>query len=117
MRPRRSDRRLIITVCPREPGTVRLPLSPGRPLRRFDATAIARELVALARARGLSDRVEVREGCAGGCQRPGPNVDVAILALPQPGGRPDHVAVGRKSYVYSLTSLDYLARILDDNLM
>jgi hypothetical protein len=95
---------------------VRLALSPGRPVRRFGATAIARELAALARARGLADRVEVREGCAGGCQRPGPNVDVAIFALPQPGGRLDHVAVGRKSYVYSLASLSCLAQILDDNL-
>ena len=32
------------------------------------------------------------------------------------GEREDHVAVGWKTYVYSLGSLDCLAAVLDDNL-
>ena len=37
-------RRLVITVCPREPGVVVLPVERGGRARRLDAAAIAREL-------------------------------------------------------------------------
>ena len=58
-----------------------------------------------------------REGCAGGCSADGPNVSVEIFPVPAPGERPDNVAVGWKTYVYSLASLDCLATIIEENLL
>lgn len=105
-----------MTVCPREHGSVVLPVeSGGRPVR-MDAAALARHLDALIARRGLGDRVRIREGCAGGCTSAGPNVDVGLHALPGPGEPGDNVAVGRRTYVYTLSALDCLARIIDDNL-
>jgi hypothetical protein len=113
---RAQRRRLLITVCPREPGVVVLPLTRGGRAVRLDAPAILRRLDALVAARGLQDMVRVQEGCAGGCMRPGPNVGVTIYPAPRPGARPDSVAIGWRTYVYSLGSLDCLATIIDDNL-
>lgn len=113
MTPRRC---LVITVCPREPGTVLLPLEPGGRRRRLDAPAILAALRDLAGARALGERVVVREGCAGGCGGRGPNVTVDIYAEAAPGRRQDHVAVDWKTYVYSIGQLDCLATIIDDNL-
>lgn len=115
MRPA-SRRRLVITVCPREPGTVRLPLADGGPARRLDARAVARHLEALAAERGVGTLVEVRLACAGGCGAAGPNVSVALHPIPSPGEPADQVAVGWKTYVYSLATLPSLARIIEDNL-
>ena len=109
-------RRLGITVCYREPGVVVLPVEPGDRACRLDARAIVKQLLALAERRGVADRVRVREGCAGGCSGTGPNVSVAIYPLPAPGERSDQVAVGWKTYVYSLPALDCLARVIDENL-
>ena len=112
----RAERRLVVTVCPREPGAVVLPVERGGRTRRLDARAVRAALEALVAARGLGDRVRVREACAGGCAADGPNVSVEIFATPPPGARPDSVAVGWKTYVYSLPALDCLATILDENL-
>jgi hypothetical protein len=109
-------RRLVITVCPLEPGMVVLPLTRGGPRRRLGARAIARHLGALAAERGLADVVEVRSGCAGGCWLKGPNVSVAIYPATPPGERPDHVAIAWKTYVASLAELDALETILEENL-
>jgi hypothetical protein len=84
--------------------------------RRLDAAGIAQALRDLVTARQLDGLVSVREGCAGGCSRAGPNVDVTIHAVTPPGAKPDHVAIGRKTYVYSLDSLDCVATIIDANL-
>ena len=111
-----SGRRLVITVCPREPGGVVLPVRCGERGRRLDAAAVRAGLEALARERGLADAVRVRAACAGGCARPGPNVSLTVHSLLRPGERPDHVAIAWRSYVASLAQLDCLARILDDNL-
>jgi hypothetical protein len=111
-----ARRRLVITVCPLETGTVTLPIVRGKPARRLDAPAVVRALRDLVTARRLEERVQVREGCAGGCGRRGPNIDVTIYPTPEPGQKPSHVAVGWKTYVYSLASLDCLARIIEDNL-
>lgn len=111
-----TARRLVITVCPREPGSVALPLERGGRALRLDARAIGRRLQALAAAHGNAGRVTVREACAGGCGRPGPNVGVTIYPAARPGERGDGVAIGWKTYVYSLGSLDCLARIIDENL-
>jgi hypothetical protein len=43
-------------------------------------------------------------------------VSVEIFPVTPPGERPDHVAIGWKTYVYSLPRLDCLATILDENL-
>jgi hypothetical protein len=110
MRSRRC--RLVITVCPREAGVVRLPLETGGRTQRLDASAVARHLAALAEVRGVGERVTLREACAGGCTGPGPNVGVTIY----PESAADHVAVGWKTYVYSLGQLDCLARVIDENL-
>ena len=112
----RSERRLVVTVCPREPGVVVLPVGRGGRAARLDAVAILDRLSALAAARKLGDRVRFREGCAGGCSSAGPNVSVDIFPVTPPGERPDHVAIGWKTYVYSLPTLDCLATILDENL-
>ena len=109
-------RRLVITVCPREPGTVALPLERGDRPTRMSAAAVRRALDALVVRRGLAGRVQVREGCAGGCGQAGPNVDVAIHRLPPDGEPADHVAIGWRTYVYSLRTLACLADVVDDNL-
>ena len=103
-------------MCPREPGAVVLPLERGGRARRMDAAAVHRALGALVDARGVGDRVQLREACAGGCAGPGPNVSVDIFPVPPPGEKPDSVAIGWKTYVYSLASLDCLARVIDENL-
>lgn len=112
----RGERRLVVTVCPREPGVVVLPVERGGRAARLDAVAILDRLRALAAARKFEDRVRFREGCAGGCSSAGPNVSVEIFPVTPPGERPDHVAIGWKTYVYSLPTLDCLATILDENL-
>jgi hypothetical protein len=111
-----TPRRLVITVCPREPGIVTLPIARGGRTVRLSAAAIVRHLDELVAARGLGDRVQLRAGCAGGCSGPGPNVSVEVLPMTRPGERPDHVAIGWKTYVYSLASLDCLAAVIDENL-
>ena len=110
------DRRLVVTVCPRERGVIVLPLERGARARRVNAADVLTGLCELVARRGLGDRVVVREGCAGGCFRPGPNVDVRIYAVPRPGEHDDHVALGFKTYVYSLPNLASLADVIDDNL-
>jgi hypothetical protein len=104
--------RLIVTVCPRESGTVRLPVTRGAHPRRLDARATLRALAGIVEARGLGDAVRLREACAGGCARSGPNVSVDILA----GTSHDSVAVDWKTYVYSLPTLSCLADVIDENL-
>lgn len=116
MSPTRPRRRLVVAVCPREPGTVVLPLVPGGRRLRMDAAQVARHLQALADARGLGGVVEVRPACAGGCLGPGPNVSVTIYPRARPGQRPDRVAVAWRTYVTSLGALGSLSEILDDNL-
>jgi hypothetical protein len=112
----RPKRRLVVTVCPREPGAVSLPVECGARAVRLDAAAVARELAALVARRRLGARVRVREGCAGGCGSAGPNVDVRIYAAAREGERPDDVAVGWKTYVYSLATLPGLAAVIDESL-
>jgi hypothetical protein len=117
MTPRATRaRRLVVTVCPREPGVVTLPVERGGRAVRLDAAAILKALRALVDARRLADRVRLCEGCAGACTADGPNVSVEILSVPLPGERPDNVAVGWKTYVYSLASLDSLATVIEENL-
>lgn len=111
-----TPRRLVITVCPREPGVVTLPIARGGRPVRLDAQAIRRHLLELVAERGLGARVRLREGCAGGCSGPGPNVSIEVFPLTRPGEREDHVAVDWKTYVYSLKTLDCLAAVIDDNL-
>jgi hypothetical protein len=82
----------------------------------MDARAIRRHLEELIRARGLDDCIQVREACAGGCSGSGPNVSVTIYPAQRPGEPPDGIAIGWRTYVYSLASLDSLAAIIDDNL-
>jgi len=109
-------RRLVITVCPNEPGLVSLPLRPGERPRRLDARSIATLLERLAAERGLAASVHVRRACAGGCTGPGPNVSLTVHPVPRPGERPDHVAIAWRSYIASLAGLPCLSRIIDDNL-
>jgi hypothetical protein len=111
-----TARRLVITVCPREPGVVTLPIARGGRAVRLSAAAILRHLRELVAERGLAERVRLREGCAGGCSGPGPNVSVEIFPLTRPGEREDHVAVDWKTYVYSLASLECLAAVVEENL-
>ena len=111
-----TPRRLVITVCPREPGVVTLPVARGGRTVRLNAEAILKSLRELVAERGLDERVRLREGCAGGCSGPGPNVSVEIFPLARPGEREDHVAVDWKTYVYSLGSLDCLAAVIEENL-
>jgi hypothetical protein len=106
----------VVTVCSREPGVVMIPVYPGEPARRLDAPALARSLRDLVMERRLDGYVSVCEGCAGGCARAGPNVGVTVYAVPRPGAKANHVAIGWKTYVYSLASLDCLATIIDENL-
>ena len=112
----RGRSRLVITVCPKEPGVVRLPIEQGGRAQRVDARSVARRLAAWAAARGLGVRVTLRAACAGGCTSAGPNVSVTIYPEPRPGEAPDHVAIGWKTYVYSLPTLPCLAHIIDENL-
>jgi hypothetical protein len=107
-----GSRRLVVTVCPREPGTVALAVHRGGRRRRLDAALVAQCLRDLVRARRLDGIVSIREGCAGGCSRSGPNVDVRIHSAAEA----DHVALGWKTYVYSLAGLDCVATIIDENL-
>jgi len=95
---------------------VMLAVRRGERRHRLGARAIARHLADLAAERLLSDRVEIRHGCAGGCWLKGPNVSVMIYPVTPPGERPDHVAVAWKSYVASLDELDCLETILEENL-
>jgi hypothetical protein len=111
-----KPRRLVITVCPREPGMVVLPIARGERAARLNAAAILTHLRQIVAERGLDERVRFREGCAGGCSGQGPNVSVEILPLTKPGEREDHVAIDWKTYVYSLGSLDCLATVIDQNL-
>jgi hypothetical protein len=111
-----TPRRLVITVCPRERGVVVLPIKRGGRAVRLKAESIVRHLSELVAERGLGERVRLREGCAGGCSGAGPNVSVEIFPLGQPGERKDHVAVDWKTYVYSLSSLDCLAAVIEENL-
>jgi hypothetical protein len=111
-----TPRRIVITVCPRERGVVVLPVTRGSRAVRLNAEAIIRNFAELVAERGLGERVRLREGCAGGCSGPGPNVSVEIFPLGQPGEREDHVAVDWKTYVYSLGSLDCLATVIEENL-
>jgi len=106
----------VVTICPREPGVVVLPVDHGQPARRLDAPAVAQSLRDLVTARRLEGCVDLREGCAGGCRLTGPNVDVTIHLTPEAGKKADHVAIGWKTYVYSLASLDCVATIIDENL-
>jgi hypothetical protein len=109
-------RRLTITVCPHEPGTVVLPLERGGPRRRLDARGVLRELQALVARRHLEAVVRVREGCAGGCHGRGPNVSLTMHPLGAPGEKRDGVAIGWRTYVGSLAAVSELEEILDDNL-
>ena len=109
-------RRLVVTVCLRETGVVVLPVEWDERPRRLNARAIFGAFQALITGAGLGDRVTVREGCAGGCSGTGPNVSVAMYSMPAPGERADQVAVGWKTYVYSLPTLDCLAQVIEDNL-
>jgi hypothetical protein len=108
--------RLVVTVCPREPGVVRLPVKPGTRAQRLDAPAILHHLARLIEERGLTTRVQLQVGCAGGCGGPGPNVSVTLYPASRRGGHDDHVATGWKTYVYSLSTLPTLSTILDDNI-
>ena len=99
-----------------EPGSVTLPVERGGRARRMNARALAAALGSLIAERKLGDLVWLRAGCAGGCARTGPNVGVTIYPAPRPGERPDHVAIGWKTYVYSLGTLDCLATIIEENL-
>ena len=109
-------RRLVVTVCPRETGVVLLPVERGGRRRRLDAAGVVRSLRDIVAAGGYDAFVSVREGCAGGCARTGPNVDVRIYPVSPPGAKPDTVAIDWKTYVYSLASLDCLASVIEDNL-
>ncbi len=110
------SRRIVITICPRERGVVRLPIERGGKRRVLDAGTIVRHLRARIAQRGLETVVTLVEACAGGCLRAGPNVAVTIYSVPPPGHPPDHVAIGWKTYVHSLGELDCLATIIDENL-
>ncbi|MBI2206921.1 MAG: hypothetical protein HYU41_24065 [Candidatus Rokubacteria bacterium] len=109
-------RRLIVTVCPREPGEVVIPVERGGRPEVLNAATILERLRTLIARRGLEARVRVQQACAGGCAGDGPNVSVAILTMPAPGAPPDNVAIAWRTYVASLPTLDCLARVLDDNL-
>src|SRR3989454_5372169 len=109
-------RRLVVTVCPRESGVVRLPVERGGHAMRLDADAVLKTLRALVDSRGLAERVRFCEACAGGCSADGPNVSVEIFPAPLPGERPDHVAIGWETYLYSPASLHCLATGLQENL-
>ena len=110
-------RRLIVTVCPKEPGTAMLCVERGGPRRRLDARAVFRELQALVARHHLESVVRVREGCAGGCHGRGPNVSLTVHPLTAPGEKPDGIAIGWRTYVGSLGDVSALRAIVDDNLV
>src|SRR3989442_1216605 len=56
-----SVRRLVVTVCLREPGVVLLPVERGGRARRLDAAAVLAELERVAARRGLGGHVQFRE--------------------------------------------------------
>ena len=93
-----------------------LPLKRGGRPRRMDARAIRKHLERLIQRDGLAATVWLREDCAGGCDRAGPNVNVDVFLKAPPGEEQDHVAVETQSYVYSLASLRCLAQVIDENL-
>jgi hypothetical protein len=93
-----------------------LPVERGGPRRRLDAAGVRSALEALVDRRGLGGRVTVRGACAGGCHAPGPNVSVAVYPPLEPGRAPSHVALGWRTFVYSLGGLDCLAAVLEDQL-
>src|SRR2546430_17072133 len=99
-------RRLVVTICPREPGVVTLPVERGGRAMRLGAVAILKTLRALVDARGLADRVRFREGCAGGCSADGANVSGGVFPLPAPGERPRKHPGGRETQRYSPPPLD-----------
>jgi hypothetical protein len=109
-------RRLVVTVCPRERGCVTLPPRRGDRPRRLDARAITGLLESLVAARGLASIVAVETACAGGCARPGPNVSVTTYPAARDGEPVSRVAIAWKTYVYSLSRLASVERIVDDNL-
>lgn len=109
-------RRIVVTVCPRESGVVSLPVERGRPPQRMDAVALTRHLEALVARRRWRAHVRVQAACAGGCAGEGPNVSVAIYTVPRRGEAPDNIAVGWRTYVASLDTLDCLARVVEENL-
>jgi|RhiMetdeSRZDD1v2_1073273.scaffolds.fasta_scaffold08392_5 hypothetical protein len=109
-------RRIVVTVCPREAGAVRVPVEDGERACRLDARGLLRRLRQAVERRGVADRVQLSEACAGGCRTAGPNVGVTIYPLAVAGERGDHVAIGWRTYVHSLPTLDCLARIIDENL-
>ena len=109
-------RRLVISVCQREPGTIVLPIERGGRRLRLDAVKITHHLEALVARRGLTDAVRVSDACAGGCGMRGPNITVTIYPPVRPGEKPDHVSIGWKTYVASLGTLDSLSRVIDENL-
>ena len=108
--------RVVVTVCSRERGVVTLPVERGGRRRRLDAEGVQKALREIVAARGIDRYVSILEGCAGGCGRPGPNVDVRLHSTSSPGGTLDSVAIGWKTYVYSLASLPCVASIIEDNL-
>jgi hypothetical protein len=110
-------RRIVVTVCPRESGVVSLPVERGRRPQRMDAAALTCHLEALVARRRWGAHVRVQAACAGGCAGDGPNVSVAIFTMPRPGEAADNVAVGWRTYVASLDTLDCLARVLEENLI
>jgi len=110
------ERRLVVTICPRERGVVVLPVERGGTPRSLDAGAVTQCLRELVVERQLEGRVSFVEGCAGGCSGAGPNVGVTMYAMPRPGLEPDNVAVGWRTYVYSLPSQECLAAVIEDNL-
>lgn len=109
-------RRLVICVCSRERGTVRLPIERGGRKQRLDAAAVVRHLRGLIARRRLAETVQILDACAGGCGMAGPNVTVIAYPPPRPGEKEDHVSIGRRTYVTSLGSLDCLASVIDQNL-
>jgi hypothetical protein len=111
----RPPKRVVVTVCPREPGSVLIPVEPGGRRVRLDARSIVSALEALIARRGIADRVRVETGCAGGCFGRGPNVSVAFYAARRAGEPVDNVALRWRTYVGSLATLDCLARVLDEN--
>ena len=109
-------RLLEITVCPRETGSVVLPPERGGRPRRMDARAVTLRLTDLIARRGLAATAWLRQDCAGGCGRAGPNVNVDVFAKASPGEEQDHIAIAGASYVYSLHALPCLAQIIDETL-
>ena len=110
------NRRIVITVCPREAGIVVMPVERGGRRRRLNAAKIFQKLTRLVSARRLEPVVRVRDACAGGCGFRGPNVSVTIHPPARPGEPVDHVAIGWRSYVGVLNRLDCLESVLDGNL-